>query len=209
MTDPILQPAGRINTQVWNCQHAFSNLCPKRWSELTPTDQPGVRFCSVCSENVAYCTTPNEFVQLGNAGKCVAVPEQQTPDCLGQMLMGRPSVSAMKSFRDRQQQTANWWHDVIELEPKFGEEMLAEISQLSRMHVLGKQGLSDEHRQYLARAKEAIAEGPEALYRHLRTKPDGKPDNQQNIFRVLRSLFGLTHRQCQELAAKVNAADKR
>ena len=179
----------KFNSQVWNCEHVFSNFCPKRWSDLTPTDKPGIRFCEACSEDVTYCTTPEEFVQLGNAGQCVAVPNQHTPDSLERMLMGKPSAKAMKRYRERQERTANWWHDVIQLDPEFGNELLAEISRLSRMQLLGKHGLSDDHREYLVKLKDAISEGPESLYRHVRVKPNGKRDNQQNIFRALRYPF--------------------
>lgn len=201
------RPLSKLGSQLWNCKHAFSNLCPKRWSELTPTDTPRVRFCDACSENVTYCTTPDEFVRLGNSGRCVAVPDQNSPDSLERMLMGKPSANAMKSYRDRQEQTANWWHDVIKSGPRFGSDMLVEISRLSRMQLLGDRGLSEEQRDYLVRLKDAISEGPESLYRHVRIKPNGKRDNQQNIFRVLRYHFDLTYRECKELADRVDASD--
>ncbi|MCU0713737.1 MAG: hypothetical protein MUC43_16885 [Pirellula sp.] len=146
-------------------------------------------------------------MQLGNAGQCVAVPDQHTPDSLERMLMGKPSANAMRHYRTRQQRTANWWHDVIQLAPKFGAESLAEISRLSRMQLLGKQGLSDDHREYLIKLKDAISEGPETLYRHVRIKSNGKRENQQNIFRMLRYYFDLTYRECKELAELVDASD--
>jgi hypothetical protein len=199
----------RLGSQVWNCEHAFSNLCPKRWSDLTPTDNPGIRFCAACSEDVTYCTTPEEFVRLGNAGQCVAVPDQHTPDSLERMLMGKPSANAMRHYRDRQQRTANWWHDVIQLAPRFDADLLAEISRLSRMQLLGKQGLSDDQREYLIKLKDAISAGPESLYRHVRIRPNGKRENQQNIFRMLRYHFDLTYRECKELAKLVDASEEK
>jgi hypothetical protein len=156
---------------------------------------------------VTYCTTPDEFVQLGNSGRCVAVPDQHTPDSLEQMLIGRPSQSALNSHANRQQRTANWWHDVIELEPKFGDDILAKISRLARLQQLGNKGLSDEHRDYLVRLKNAISNGPESLYRLVRTKPNGMRENQQNIFRVLRYHFDLKYRECKELADRIDATD--
>ncbi|QDT42699.1 hypothetical protein Pan241w_27870 [Gimesia alba] len=196
-----------LDSQLWNCEHAFSNLCPKQWAELTPTETPGVRFCDVCSENVTYCTTPEEFVQLGNAGKCVAIPNGYTTGSLKQMLLGRISVKKMKSNRDRQERTANWWRTVIEADPEFGKAALEEIAQLTKRQCLEPRGLSDEQRETLVQLKQAISTGPEALYRHLRLKPNGQPDNQQNIFRQLRSHFKLTYRECKELAQRVESTE--
>ncbi len=146
-------------------------------------------------------------MQLGNAGQCVAVPDGFTPVSLQQMLLGKPSVKAMKSIRDRQQRTANWWHDVIQLEPHFGNGMLEEISRLSQRQPLGNQRLSDDHREYLLKLKEAILAGPESLYRLIRIKPNGKRNNQQNIFRVLRYHFNLTYRECRKLADQVESKE--
>ncbi|WP_339727711.1 hypothetical protein [uncultured Gimesia sp.] len=196
-----------LDSELWNCEHAFSNLCPKRWAELTPTDTPRVRFCDVCSENVTYCTTPEEFVQLGNAGQCVAVPDGYNFSSLRRMLLGKPSVKAIQSIRDRQERTANWWHTVIQSAPEFGKAALEEIAQLTKRHRLGAQGLSDEQREYLVQLKQAISAGPEALYRHLRIKPNGQRDNQQNLFRVLRYHFKLTYRECKELAKRVESTE--
>lgn len=203
----MAESLNHLGTELWNCEHAFSNLCPKRWSDLTPTDSPGVRYCDACSENVTYCTSPEEFVQLGNAGHCVAVPDGFTPVSLQQMLLGKPSVKAMKSMRDRQQRTANWWHDVIQLEPHFGNAMLEEISRLSQKQILGNQRLSDDHREYLLKLREAILAGPESLYRLIKIKPNGKRNNQQNIFRVLRSHFNLTYRECRKLADQAESKE--
>lgn len=123
------------------------------------------------------------------------------------MQMGRPSVKQMESYRDRQQRTANWWHDVIQSGPNFGDDQLEEISQFARMQLFGKQGLTEKYREYLVKLKEAISAGPEAYYRHVRIKPNGKRDNQQNIFRLLRHHFDLTYRECKRLADRIEAAD--
>lgn len=48
-------------------------LCPKRWEQLQPTRENGVRFCENCQENVYYCDT----IQVGRdhveQGHCVVV----------------------------------------------------------------------------------------------------------------------------------------
>lgn len=57
------------------------------------------------------------------------------------------------------------------------------------------------------RLKDSIDQGPETLYLLIRTKPNGKPDNQQNIFRMLRYHFDLTFREFKELATRIEQAD--
>src|SRR4051794_14126155 len=72
-----LSDDGRFNlttVELWNCRNAFEFVCPRFFRELEPTDEPGVRFCGVCSERVYLARTPGEFVAHGNRGHCVATP---------------------------------------------------------------------------------------------------------------------------------------
>ncbi len=121
--------------------------------------------------------------------------------------MGKPSPNAMKSFRERQERTAGWWHEVIQLAPKFAADAIRDVADSSRKQLLGGSGISDEHRDYLMKLRDAVANGPEALYLLVRTKPNGKLDNQQNIFRALRFHFDLTYRECREIADRVEASN--
>lgn len=51
----------------------FNFACPKQWSELVETENPDVRFCDLCRQQVFYCTTIPEARQHAWRGRCVAV----------------------------------------------------------------------------------------------------------------------------------------
>jgi uncharacterized protein (TIGR02996 family) len=71
--------------QVENCAEAanraalarqgfvFSVVCDQRWDELTATDDPTVRRCTACDQNVHYCDTIEEARTHARRGECVAV----------------------------------------------------------------------------------------------------------------------------------------
>jgi uncharacterized protein (TIGR02996 family) len=55
------------------CWVEFEFECPKRWSNLIPTDQPQERFCDTCRRSVYYCATISAARAHAVAGHCVAV----------------------------------------------------------------------------------------------------------------------------------------
>jgi hypothetical protein len=57
---------------VENCV-TFAYHCAKRWDLLQTTDDPTVRHCDTCSQDVYYCQTPNEARKQAELGRCVAV----------------------------------------------------------------------------------------------------------------------------------------
>lgn len=115
-------------TQIWNCEHAFEFLCPREWSSLDETDDPSVRFCSVCHEKVQMCTTPETFVRLGNAGGCVAMPQSAMPYKGFYIMLGRPSREQVERFESERAQSQSWWSRVRELQPTFNRDALLEVS---------------------------------------------------------------------------------
>lgn len=56
-----------------NCDVAWHFACPKKWEELTPTDQTYTRHCSACQKDVRYCTTITEAYAVASRGGCVVV----------------------------------------------------------------------------------------------------------------------------------------
>lgn len=106
-------------SQVWNCENSFQKVCPKSWSSLEQTNTRGVRHCHVCNEDVTYCHTPEEFVELGNQGRCVAVPDGFAPVNLSIAILGRPSVDRMQQETDRQKRLLEWWNTTLVQGPKF------------------------------------------------------------------------------------------
>lgn len=55
----------------------FSYACPLQWESLTPTDQPTVRHCDSCQQEVFFCETINEANTYARAGFCVAISAGQ------------------------------------------------------------------------------------------------------------------------------------
>jgi uncharacterized protein (TIGR02996 family) len=51
----------------------FGYLCDRRWEDLRPTDEPGVRFCEGCEQHVHYCDTITEARRHAWDRHCIAV----------------------------------------------------------------------------------------------------------------------------------------
>ncbi len=57
---------------VQNCARAFRIRCPKQWAELAQTDNPAIRWCSVCERTVTFCLTDSDVARRSRSGECVA-----------------------------------------------------------------------------------------------------------------------------------------
>lgn len=191
-------------TQLWNCEHAFDAPCPKEWASLSDTGTNGVRHCDSCNQEVTYCSTPEEFVALGNAGKCVAVPHGHSPSMLQAMIMGRPSPDSLRRLEDRKAQIEEWWTTAIESEPVFASDAFAAIESTVKARNRPPRELSPEYRAHLVRLRDAVRDGPDALYLHLRVRPSGKRENQQNIFKKLQVHFPMSFREFKRLAKRLD-----
>ncbi|WP_339745262.1 hypothetical protein [uncultured Rubinisphaera sp.] len=55
-----------------NCKPDFQFKCPKRWYELTRTEQKYERHCSQCNRKVFLCRNIDEMNQHAAEGDCVA-----------------------------------------------------------------------------------------------------------------------------------------
>lgn len=116
------------NTQVWNCENAFDFVCPRQWESLGKTEDPSVRFCGVCSENVYLCDTPLEFVTQGNLGRCVAIPANVKPcQTANPHTMGRVAASTERQWQQTCEYVKEWWSGVLANEPTFNREEIDEI----------------------------------------------------------------------------------
>jgi hypothetical protein len=121
-------------TELWNCKYAFEFVCPLKWDSLEKTESPKTRYCSVCQQNVYLCENPVEFVNQGNLGKCVAIPQEITPTEIyreygktlfsqKEGLMGRVA----RRNEDDYNQEQKWWQDVLNLNPKFNQKEIEDI----------------------------------------------------------------------------------
>jgi uncharacterized protein (TIGR02996 family) len=84
------------------CESQFAFQCPKQWDKLRPTDEPGVRFCDACSENVYYSHTIEEARQHAWRFRCVAVDagvERKEGDLERPLVLGRLFVPERVTHR--------------------------------------------------------------------------------------------------------------
>lgn len=64
---------------IENCE--FMVDCPRRLEELSPTEDPKVRYCSHCKSNVYQCDSLQELNEHRNADHCIALSFKPcTPD---------------------------------------------------------------------------------------------------------------------------------
>jgi uncharacterized protein (TIGR02996 family) len=61
----------------------FEYRCPRRWDALVPTQDPKVRHCPECREDVHYCRNSEEAHRLADVGCCVAIDSRQVRIPLG------------------------------------------------------------------------------------------------------------------------------
>lgn len=56
-----------------DCDHVLEYQCPRYWAELDATDDPAVRLCGQCREQVYLVTGEPELSRRAERGECVAV----------------------------------------------------------------------------------------------------------------------------------------
>lgn len=90
---------------IRNCAPMFRFQCPELWSELTPTQQVGVRHCAVCDADVYICTSDEETIEHARAGHCIAreIPDETE---LPAVVVGMPDDPPL--FTARQREAARW-----------------------------------------------------------------------------------------------------
>lgn len=58
---------------IENCLGAFRFRCPKRWEQLQPTFEEGVRFCGECRKEVFFCGSIDIAQTHAAIDECVAI----------------------------------------------------------------------------------------------------------------------------------------
>lgn len=58
---------------IQNCGPRFQFKCPLVWDSLRITEDPEIRFCEVCSQNVYFCLTIEKAKARARDGQCVAL----------------------------------------------------------------------------------------------------------------------------------------
>lgn len=188
---------------IWNCSASFENVCPREWADLSVTEDQDVRYCSVCDETVTLCTSPTEFVQLGNKGQCVACPDSQTPESQGGALLGRPSLEALRRMEQQTRERKAWWEAALAANPQFAASEFADIRQrMARpQEALRLPRSLDELRKQF----ELIATDPEAAYLEMRIRPSGKREGLRLLFKLFKRIHPETrYPEFKRMAARLD-----
>ncbi len=70
-----------------SCTWKFWQLqCPRSWSGLRKTDDPDIRLCESCLQNVHLYKTEEEVDLRSRQGECVALNFPRGPQLLGKVL---------------------------------------------------------------------------------------------------------------------------
>lgn len=194
---------------VWNCENAFQNACPKKWESLEPTENDGLRYCDVCDQKVHLCETPEQFVQLGNAGHCVAVPNANHPIHLNLMALGRPSPESIRKLEQKKEKAEQWWSAAIAHNPTFQDDAFAIIEGSIEAYREEKARVprepSKEDLERFARVRKAMEEGPEAFYLIMRCSKEGKPVSRKTAHFFVQRTFGMSFEKFNEMADRLDA----
>lgn len=80
-------------------------VCPKKWNEMTPTENNKVRFCGDCQKNVYFCDNIIEARDLGQQGCCIGLDvgiERKERDLEGEhSFFGRPRKEDLDAEKKR------------------------------------------------------------------------------------------------------------
>lgn len=102
-----------------------------KWDNLAETGDATVRHCASCDKRVYQCTSVEEFVEYGNAGKCVSIPEHLTPSNITTGLLG---MVATEETLQRHANASDWWTEVLQAETEFAQEELVSIAKRIGFH---------------------------------------------------------------------------
>jgi uncharacterized protein (TIGR02996 family) len=84
----------------------FEFVCDKRWDEMTPTEDHGVRRCEQCKMNVHYCDTLAVARRHAERGRCIAVDLGiiRRPDDLNSQVFwtGQPSAEDIRKAEEQE-----------------------------------------------------------------------------------------------------------
>ena len=116
-----------LSSQVWNCEHSLEFCCPQRWDALTPTGDPQCRHCSVCDQDVVWCSSVEEFIHNARCGRCVAIPTEVVPGKADTCWLGRPSQEEVRKLEDERSQSRAWWSAIVAQDVPFVSPIADEL----------------------------------------------------------------------------------
>lgn len=98
---------GSRSKDIINCKFVFQ--CPLSWESLEDTNNPNIRFCLHCNQNVYFAHTLGELAELASGGKCVAFNQNHDKEqkSVPRKLMG---MAAPEFDQIYVEQKKAWWH---------------------------------------------------------------------------------------------------
>ena len=187
--------------QIWNCENAFVEPCPKQWELLDETPDKRVRFCGECEQTVTLCHTPEQFVELGNAGQCVACPTEHAPGRMRTMVLGRPSEETIDKLEAADRRTADWWAEAEATSPEFSQ---ARFKMMKDETANPSRRISRAESDRFDRLMRELRLDPEPVYLFLRTRASGKREKKQNIFKSLQRYSKISFNEFSQLAERLD-----
>ena len=116
-----------IDASPWNCDQFLSFECSQQWKDLQETSDQNIKCCDICNKNVYLCKTPEDFVENGNKGYCVALLEKNFPHFTKHELLGKASKDYVNEHRKKTAKQKAWWKKALSLKPTFNKKKLNEI----------------------------------------------------------------------------------
>ena len=116
-----------IDASPWNCDQFLSFECPQQWKDLQETSDQNIKCCDICNKNVYLCKTPEDFIENGNKGYCVALLEKNFPHFTKRELLGKVGPEYFNELRKKTAKQKAWWKKAISLKPTFNKKELDEI----------------------------------------------------------------------------------
>ena len=88
------------NFIVGNCNYEFSFKCPKKWSNLSTTEDENVKFCDTCDKKVYKCNSKAELDSNISNNRCIAIVADDYDS--------EPMMGDVLPYSD------SWWSRVME-----------------------------------------------------------------------------------------------
>lgn len=79
-----------VHGKIANCSWQVAIQCPQTWYALDRTDDPDVRRCSTCLQDVYRCDTEDEVRRHVAAGHCCAIGADEEGEFLGVLVEIEP-----------------------------------------------------------------------------------------------------------------------
>ena len=117
-------------------------VCPIDWDALDRSADPAVRHCNQCEQDVHFCTTPAQFIELAKRKECVALSASlHIPDHASTkvQMVGRPAPWSYQL----ESSAAQFWSVIQKDAPELGSQVTKELEKCKTRRILRMPDISD------------------------------------------------------------------